>query len=167
MFANKKPKQIPFLYRSETNMSIFNYIYRRPFSFSDPTQKIQSQQQQKTYQHYCHLNDLMIKSTWLPVRKKKGGGGKGGQWQARLYQNLSLGCCSHNAMSHASEVADRSIAVCIDASTPLQCDMRRAGWSHSFIWTTGSKYLLSHALCWRRERKGVVLRGSPEPFPSP
>lgn len=55
-------------------MSIFNYIYRRPFSFSDPTQKIQSQQQQKTYQRYCHLNDLMIKSTWLPVRKKKGGG---------------------------------------------------------------------------------------------
>lgn len=59
-------------------MSIFNYIYRRPFSFSDPTQKIQSQQQQKTYQRYCHLNDLMIKSTWLPVRKKKGGGGRGG-----------------------------------------------------------------------------------------
>lgn len=75
MFANKKTKQIPFLYRSETHMSIFNYIYRRPFSFSDPTQKIQAQQQQKTYQHYCHLNDLMIKSTWLPVRKKKKGGG--------------------------------------------------------------------------------------------
>lgn len=38
---------------------IFDCIYRRPFSFSDPTQKIQSHQQ-RTYQCYCHLNTLML-----------------------------------------------------------------------------------------------------------
>lgn len=107
----------------------------------------------------------MIKSTWLPVRYGKEIMYKGRQWQAELYQNLPLGCCSHTAPSRTSEVADRSIAVCIDVLTPLQEDMREQGEVTAFVWTTGSKYLLS--LCWRGDRKGVVLRASPEPFPSP
>lgn len=49
------------------HMLIFDYIYRRPFSFSDPTQKIQSHQQH-TYQCYCHLNTLML--NLLPAREK-------------------------------------------------------------------------------------------------
>lgn len=48
-------------------MLIFDYIYRRPFSFSDPIQKIQIQQQ-RTYQCYCHLNTLML--NLLPAREK-------------------------------------------------------------------------------------------------
>lgn len=49
------------------HMLIFDYIYRRPFTFSDPTQRIQSHQQ-CTYQHYCHLNTLML--NLLPAREK-------------------------------------------------------------------------------------------------
>lgn len=49
------------------HMLIFDYIYRRPFSFSDPIQKIQIQQQ-RTYQCYCHLNTLML--NLLPAREK-------------------------------------------------------------------------------------------------
>lgn len=41
------------------HMLIFDYIYRRPFSLSDPPQKIQSHQQ-RTYQCYCHLSTLML-----------------------------------------------------------------------------------------------------------
>lgn len=46
---------------------IFDYIYRRPFTFSDPTQKIQSHQQ-CTYQRYCHINTPML--NLLPAREK-------------------------------------------------------------------------------------------------
>lgn len=48
-------------------MLIFDYIHRRPFSFSDPTQKIQSHQQ-RTYQRDCHLNTLML--NLLPAGEK-------------------------------------------------------------------------------------------------
>lgn len=68
---------MPFLYRSETHILIFNCIYSRPFSFSDPTQKIQSQQQQQTYQRLTAISMIWWLNLLDSLLGKKNGGQRG------------------------------------------------------------------------------------------
>lgn len=106
------------------HMLIFDYIYRRPFSFSDPTQNIQSHQ--RVYQCYCHLNTLMVNLLDFLLGKNRNGGKRRAVTGWTMPKPVSW-LCSHYALSHASEVADHSIAVCINTLTPLQHGMWRAG----------------------------------------
>lgn len=106
-----------------------------------------------------------VKSTWLPAREKP-------KWWTK-----EGGDRLDNTKTCLLAVLTQCFVSCQWGSWSFYCCVHRhtdpsATWyvesrvRSAITWTTGSKDLLSHAFCWRGERKGAVLRGSPQPFPS-